>query len=176
MERQLGHTLTELVFTLAIVAGLLGWGVPNFRDLSQNAARNRELNQFLQAIYLARSEAIKRNRVISLCPSGNGRDCAAPGTRWHAGWIVFVNDDRDSPAMRDRDESLLRVHAAWPDGAIHGNRNTLSFRGFGQAGVTSTFVFCDTRGARAARAVIVSQTGRPRVSDRNASNGRLSCI
>jgi type IV fimbrial biogenesis protein FimT len=175
MERQLGQTLTELVFTLAIVAGLLGWGVPNFRELNHDTARNRELNQFLQSVYLARGEAIKRNRVISLCPSRDGERCAPPGTRWQDGWIVFVNEDRDAPAVRDPGEALLRAYAAWPGGAILGNRSTLSFRGFGQSGVTSTFVFCDARGPRAARAVIVSQTGRPRVSDRNASNGRLAC-
>jgi type IV fimbrial biogenesis protein FimT len=176
MERQLGQTLTELLFTLAIVAGLLGWGIPNFRELNHDAARHRELNQFLQSVYLARSEAIKRNRVVSLCPSRDGQRCAAPGARWHEGWIVFVNDDRDSPAVRDAGEPLLRAYAAWPGGAILGNRSTLSFRGFGQSGVTSTFVFCDPRGPRAARAVIVSQTGRPRVSDRSASNGRLNCV
>jgi type IV fimbrial biogenesis protein FimT len=176
MERQLGQTLSELLFTLAIVAGLLGWGIPNFRELNQNAARHRELNQFLQSVYLARGEAIKRNRVVSLCPSRDGQRCAAPGARWHEGWIVFVNDDRDSPAVRDAGERLLRAYAAWPRGAILGNRSTLSFRGFGQSGVTSTFVFCDPRGPRAARAVIVSQTGRPRVSDRSASNGKLSCV
>jgi type IV fimbrial biogenesis protein FimT len=176
MERHRGVTLPELVFTLAIAAGLLGWGIPTFQETTRNAARTREVNQFIQAVYLARSEAIKRNGVVSLCPSLDGDRCAPTGTPWQRGWIIFVNADRDSPAVRDAGEELLRAYAPWARGAVRANRTTLSFRPFGQTGVTATFTFCDDRGTRAARAVIISQTGRPRVSDRSASNTPLACI
>lgn len=175
MERRRGHTLPELVFTMAIAVGLLGWGVPAFRDLRLDTARSREVNQLVQGVYLARSEAIKRNGVVSLCPSRDGEWCAPAGTPWHRGWLVFVNDDRDSPAVRDPGEELLRVFPAWEQGLVHANRTTLSFRPFGQVGVTASFTFCDQRGAGAARAVIISQTGRPRVSDRSSSNAALDC-
>lgn len=176
MDRHRGFSLTELVFTLALVAGLLGWGIPTFRDIQRNSARTREVNQFVQAIYLARSEAMKRNGVVSLCPSLDGELCAPAGTPWHRGWIVFVNADRDSPAARDSGEDLLRVYAPWGTGWVNANRATLSFRPFGQTGVTATFTFCDDRGSAGARAVIISQTGRPRVSDRSASDDPLTCI
>lgn len=176
MERRRGFTLPELVFTLALAAGLLAWGVPNFREARLNAARTREVNQFLQAVHLARSEAIKRNGVVSLCPSLDAANCAPAGTDWEQGWIMFVNSDRDSPAKRDPGEELLRVYARWTDGHVEANRATLSFRPFGQMGVTATFAFCDQRGPVAARAVIISQTGRPRVSDRSAAGGPLKCI
>jgi type IV fimbrial biogenesis protein FimT len=176
MDRHRGHTLPELVFTAAIAIGLLGWGVPAFRDAKLNASRTREVNQFIQAVHLARSEAIKRNGVVSLCPSLEGDRCADAGTAWSRGWIVFVNSDRDSPAARDEGEELLRVYPQWTHGAVNANRSTLSFRPFGQMGVTATFTFCDDRGAPAARAVIISQTGRPRVSNRSAANTPLACI
>ncbi len=109
MDRHRGYTLPELVFTMAIAVGLLGWGVPTFRDLQRNAARTREVNQFIQAVYLARSEAIKRNRVVSLCPSVDAEDCAPAGTSWQAGWIVFVNGLPSVRADgRDRNVHLLR--------------------------------------------------------------------
>lgn len=176
MDRHRGYSLTEIVFTMAIVGGLLGWGVPTLRDIQRNSTRTREVNQFVQAVYLARSEAIKRNGVVSLCPSLDGDACGPAGTPWNRGWIVFVNLDRDSPAFRDAGEDLLRVYAPWPIGLVNANRTTLSFRPFGQMGVTATFTFCDDRGPAAARAVIISQTGRPRVSDRSASNTLLNCI
>jgi type IV fimbrial biogenesis protein FimT len=176
MERRGGHTLPELVFSMAIVVGLLGWGIPSFRDLRRDAARTREVNQLVHAIHLARSEAIKRNGVVSLCPSADGQRCGPAGTPWHAGWIVFVNSDRDSPAVRDDGEELLRVYPLWAHGVVNANRATLSFRPFGQMGVTATFTFCDDRGSPAARAVIISQTGRPRVSNRSAANTPLTCI
>jgi type IV fimbrial biogenesis protein FimT len=175
MDRHRGVTLPELVFAMAIVAGLLGWGVPSFRELQRNAERTREVNQLVQAVYLARSEAIKRNGVVSLCPSADGTWCAPAGSPWQRGWMVFVNSDRDSPAVRDAGEDVLRVYAPWERGAVTANRTTLSFRPFGQVAVTATFTFCDDRGPAAARAVIVSQTGRPRVSDRNASGRPLDC-
>ena len=175
MERPRGFTLPEMLFVLAIVAGLLGWAVPAFRDLQRNAARTREVNQFIQAVYLARSEAIKRNGVVSLCPTLDGSACGPAGTPWHGGWIVFVNLDRDSPARRDAGEPLLHAYAPWETGQVNANRATLSFRPFGQMGVTATLTFCDERGPPAARAVIISQTGRPRVSDRDASDGPLTC-
>jgi len=169
-----GYTLIEMLVVLAIVGVAAGWALPGFRDLALNAARTQQVNAFLQAVYLARSEAIKRNGVVSLCPSPDGTDCA-PGTDWHEGWIVFVNLDRDSPAVRDAGEDLLQAYPAWADGGIDANRTTLSFRAFGQSGVTATVTFCDTRGSRSARAVIISQTGRPRVTDRSATGGALPC-
>ena len=169
-----GYTLIELLATVAVAAVLAAWAVPSFGAFSRNAARTREVNQFVQAVYLARSEAIKRNGVVSLCPSRDALSCTLEG-RSVGAWIVFVNRDRDSPAMRDAGEPLLRAYERWDAGHISSNRTTLSFRPFGQAGVTATVTFCDDRGAAAARAVIISQTGRPRVSGRNASGGALTC-
>ena len=175
MERPRGFTLPELAFAVAIAAGMLGWAVPTFRDFQRNAARTREVNQFLQAVYLARGEAIKRNGVVSLCPSLDGAACGPSGTPWHRGWLMFVNLDRDSPAVRDAGEDLLLAYAPWTGGSIFANRATLSFRAFGQSGVTATFAFCDERGSPAARAVIISQTGRPRLSNLSATGTALTC-
>jgi type IV fimbrial biogenesis protein FimT len=169
-----GFTLPELTASLMVVAAILSWGIPSFGDLARDAARTGEVSQFLQAIHLARSEAIKRNGVVSLCPSGNGSTCTDRAD-WQVGWIVFVNLDRDSPAARDSGETLLHAYPAWARGEILANRTTLSFRPFGQSGVTATVTFCDDRGPAKARAVIISQSGRPRVSDQSASGGALNC-
>jgi type IV fimbrial biogenesis protein FimT len=175
MDRQRGFTVPEMLVTIAIAAVLTGASIPTFRDLRRDAARTREVNQFLQAVHLARGEAMKRNGVASLCPSADGRSCASGGAAWDQGWILFANDDRDSPPVRDAGEELLHVYPAWGDGRIVANRSTLSFRAFGQSGVTATFAFCDDRGSTAARAVIISQTGRPRVSTRSSSGSPLDC-
>jgi type IV fimbrial biogenesis protein FimT len=169
-----GYTLVELVAGLGVLAILAAWGVPSFAQFSRNAARASAVNQFIQSIYLARSEAIKRNGVVSLCPSRDGATCDA-GSPWHQGWLVFVNLDRDSPADRDADEELLHAYPTWQSGQIVANRTTLSFRPFGQSGVTATMTFCDDRGSAEARAVIISQTGRPRLADQNSSGGPLDC-
>jgi len=175
MERHRGHTLPEMLLAVALVATTLGYGIPAFRTLGLDTARTREVNTFVHALYLARSEAIKRNGVVSLCPSHDGNLCAAAGTPWHSGWIVFINRDRDQPAVRDPDEDLLHVYSGWAAGSVFANRTTLSFRPFGQSGTTATFTFCDRRGDRFARAVIISQTGRPRISGSGSSGTPLRC-
>ena len=117
VRRRRGYTLIELLIGLAVVATTLAWGVPSFGDFSRNAARTREVNQFIQAVYLARSEAIKRNGVVSLCPSRDGATCS-PSSLWATGWLIFVNLDRDSPATRDGGEELLPglpTLGVWPD-------------------------------------------------------------
>jgi type IV fimbrial biogenesis protein FimT len=175
MHQASGFTLSELLVTIAMVAVMVAWSTPVFRDLHCNAVRTREVNQFVQAVHFARGEAMKRNGVVSLCPTLGTDHCAPPGTPWTGGWIVFFNVDGDAPAVRDAGEELLHTFPAWPTGQIVANRTTLSFRAFGQSGVTATFTFCDSRGSAAARAVIISQTGRPRVASRSASGSSLQC-
>jgi type IV fimbrial biogenesis protein FimT len=175
MSRQDGYTLVELLTCLAVLAVMAGVAVPSMRGLWLDAVRTREVNQFVQAVHLARAEAIKRNGLASLCPSAGADQCAPAGTPWQRGWMVFANLDADSPAQRDAGEPVLQSYGAWPEGSITGNRPTLSFRAFGQSGITATFTFCDARGSAAARAVIISQTGRPRVATRKSNGDPLDC-
>jgi type IV fimbrial biogenesis protein FimT len=175
MPEQSGLSLTELLLAIALLGIVTGFSVSGFRSLQLDAARSRQVNQFVQSIHLARSEAMKRNAVVSLCPSQDEATCAAAGTTWDAGWLVFENADRDSPAALDPGERLLQVYPPWHGGQMRGNRATLSFRSFGQSGVTATYVFCDERGSAAARAVIISQTGRPRIATRTAAGDPLVC-
>ena len=175
MCRHAGFSLTELLLAIALLGVVTGFTVASFRTLQLDAARTRQVNQFVQSIHLARSEAMKRNGIVSLCPSQDARTCAAPGTGWETGWIVFANLDRDAPASRDPDEPLVQAYAPWRGGSLRGNRPTLSFRSFGQSGVTATFTLCDARGSDAARAVIISQTGRPRIALRTANGHALDC-
>jgi type IV fimbrial biogenesis protein FimT len=125
-------------------------------------------------VFLARSEAIKRGEVVSICKSADGANCNDAG-EWNGGWITFVNTDRDEPPQRDADESLIFVQEPWRDGRISSNRLAFSFRPHTQGVVNGTLVFCDRRGSAAARAVIISHVGRPRVAQRDASNHPLVC-
>lgn len=175
MEQQAGLSLTELLLAIALLGLVTGFSVSSFRSLQLDAARSRQVNQFVQSIHLARAEAMKRNSVISLCPSRDGSSCAAAGTPWDAGWLVFENVDRDAPAVLDPGEPAVQAYPRWVGGQMQGNRATLSFRSFGQSGVTATYVFCDPRGSVAARAVIISQTGRPRIATRTAAGDPLDC-
>src|SRR5690606_35721876 len=100
--------------------------------------------------------------------------CGGSELRYDHGFMVFVNEDDARPPSRSANEPLLRAFTAAPKLRISANREIFEFRPFRQRSTNGTVTFCDRRGAAEARAVIVSYTGRPRVSE--AGPGRdLSC-
>jgi type IV fimbrial biogenesis protein FimT len=173
-ERNRGLTLLELIISISIVAILGMVAVPSFVNLRQDSERAAAVNRFVHALYLARSESIKRGAIVSICKSADGRNCSH-GADWNGGWMVFSNDDRDDLPDRDANEDILSVYEGWPAGHISSNRSAYSFRPYQQSVVNGTLVFCDARGSASARAIIISQTGRPRVAQRDSSNRPLRC-
>jgi type IV fimbrial biogenesis protein FimT len=173
-RRSQGFTLWELLWTVLIAGVVLAVAVPNVRAVTLDARRTAEMNEFVLAVQLARSEAAKRGRPVVVCKSANGERCADE-LRFDAGWIVFVNVDDKRPPQRSRDEPLLLAHAPLGQGTITGNRTYFEFRPFNRRSVNGSVVFCDDRGSRAARAVIVSYTGRPRAASVDSGGAALRC-
>ena len=175
MRASRGMTLLELMICLAILAIVSTLAAPGFSNLLNDAGRTAAVNEFIHALYLARSEAIKRGAIVSLCKSADGQNCMNRSPEWNTGWMVFVNLDRDELPERDRDEPIIAVYQGWPAGHISSNRNAYSFRPYLQGVVNGTLLFCDARGSAQARAIIISHTGRPRVAKRDSSNKPLRC-
>src|SRR5688572_3370131 len=91
-----GFTLFELLIVLAIAAILLGLGAPSFSDFRRNARLTSAANDLLAAAQLARTEAIKRQVPVSICPAaGVGADTVCGTTRYERGWITFVDENGD---------------------------------------------------------------------------------
>lgn len=174
-RRWQGITLVEAIAAMSIVGILASLAIPSFASLQRNAERSRAVNAFWHAVFLARSEAIKRNGVVALCKSVDGNHCNNTAGDWTDGWIVFHNLDHDEPAQVDDGEPILLRYGGWQQGQVTSNRSTFSFRPMAQGAVNGTILFCDSRGSREARAIIISHTGRPRVSTRDASNRPLVC-
>lgn len=170
-----GFTLIEIMIALAVLAILGAVAVPSFTNLHHDSSRTATVNAFIHTIFLARSEASKRGEMVSICKSVDGSSCAHGQSNWNVGWIAFVNLDRDELPERDADEPLLTVQQEWPQGSVSSNRGAYSFRPHIQGVVNGTIVFCDPRGSASARAIIISHTGRPRVSQRDSSNKPLQC-
>jgi type IV fimbrial biogenesis protein FimT len=168
-------TLWELMLALAIAAIVIGLGVPNLQRFALDSRLTADINAFVAAIQLARSEAAKRGRSVVLCKTVDRVRCGGADIRYDAGWMVFVNDDDLSPPARSATEPLLLAYAPTIAGSIVSNRPLYEFRAYRRRSTNGTVTFCDARGARAARAVIVSYTGRPRVAAEGPGNEPLTC-
>ena len=170
-----GFTLLELMFTVAIASVLLGLAVPAFNGLWLDSQRTVAVNALVHGIFLARTNASLRGRTVAICASHDGQSCAEIGADWQVGWMVFENLDRDSPPTRDEGEPVLAVQAAWPGGSIVSNRRSYSFRPHYHGVINGTLVFCDRRGSTQARAIVINNAGRPRVTTRDSDNRPLRC-
>jgi type IV fimbrial biogenesis protein FimT len=175
MCKSAGITLLELLTSLAIVAVVATLAAPGFRTLQLDGRRTAVVNSFLHGLFLARSESIKRGKVVSLCRSRDGARCDYGAADWNVGWIVFVNSDQDDPPERDARENVIAHSGVWPGGSIASNRRAYSFRPVRQGMVNGTIVFCDVRGSAHARAIIISHTGRPRVARSDPDGKPLRC-
>jgi type IV fimbrial biogenesis protein FimT len=164
-----GYTLVELCAGLAIFALLLALGVPSYARLMEERRLLDEARRLSDAVVLARSEAIKRNGVVVLCPVAPPAACG-DADHWHDGWIAFEDLDGDGePGPSDP-----RVPAREPSGApgvtIVGNapvERYLRFTFSGNARLVSgalqmgTFTVCKP-GVRGYR-VVLAHTGRTRI-------------
>jgi type IV fimbrial biogenesis protein FimT len=166
-----GFTLWELMWTIGIAGVVLGAGVPAMETFLLDGRRTAAVNGWILAVQAARSEAFKRQRPVIACGTTDGVQCSS---RMDSGWMVFVNEDDEYPPRRNASEPLLYRHEPELSGTILSNRAYYEFR-VGRRSTNGTVVFCDRRGARTARAVIVSYTGRPRVDQRDASGAALRC-
>jgi type IV fimbrial biogenesis protein FimT len=148
--------------------------MPSFAGIT---ARNRlhvEINALFHAIHLARKESIMRRRIVSLCPSLDGLTCE-PGRDWSTGWLMFENTDKDEPPRRDPAEPLLQAHLVADSVQIMANRRGLTLRATQKRATNGTFVVCDRAGRATPTALVVSYTGRPRVTQESPRGQSYSC-
>ncbi len=162
-RRMRGLTLVELMVTLAVGVILLSASVPGFSSLVMNSQLRSQINELVMALNLARHEAVKRNRTVSVCQSSDGASCGGTDKHWEQGWIVFVNSDADSPAVVDTGEEVLRRAAPSDSGYTlrtdASYANFVSYHPTGQAHAPGRFVLCKDSDRALSRALFVNTTG-----------------
>lgn len=161
-----GHTLPELMTMLAIVAILAAAAVPSFSNLLLDSRMNAAVTTALHALNLARLFAATRGETIELCGAG-GEPLCTEREDWTAGFQV-------SGASGDFHRVVELAGGAGAP-SIRSNRAIVRFEGGSGFASPATLTICDRRGSDSARAVIVSRSGRPRVSARTAAGGPLAC-
>ena len=159
-----GFTLIELLAVIALVAILAGAAVPAFARLLLDSRRDAGTRAMLQAIHVARQLAAVRGHAARICGSRDGQHCDG-GDEW-AGSLL-VTGDRGPP---------YRVIPVPAQGIrLLANRTVVFFEAGSGFATPATVAVCDRRGAKAARAVIISRSGRPRVDTRDPAGGPIRC-
>jgi type IV fimbrial biogenesis protein FimT len=177
-RRSRGFTLMELAVTLAVAAVLLGIGVPSFRDFMRSGRLTGAANETLMTVIAARSEAVRRQVNVSVCPSTAPSDvnptCTGAATQ---GFVSFV--DTNNNCQRDGGEDVVASVDVHSEVTSEHNTDCITFgpNGFrlvvaGQP-TTSRAIFCDEHGNTQrtpagadswARGIEILPTGRPAVS------------
>ncbi|MDB5757305.1 MAG: pilus assembly protein FimT [Burkholderia sp.] len=166
-----GHTLVELLFVLAIVAILSSLALPAMRDMLQQHRLSATVNDFLAAVTLTRSEAIRRSAQVMLVPAGDG---------WGSGWVVAI--DRNANLQYDAGDELLYSHAPpAADVTIAGSftDNSRSYLAYGAGGQSRSRTGAAQAGSwqfscgSQHRKIVINFVGRPRSC--NPDTGKPPC-
>ena len=190
-----GYSLVELLTVLGIAGVLAGVALPALDGLAQDSRRATVANELLRTFILARAEAARLGRNIVVCGIVDAdldgvlgaaeRSCTSRD--WSVGWFAMPWSDQDGDGRVDAAElgaePLAHYFNPWPTAVrvLPGNFTATPqpgatiLRPFGRRSSNGTITLCDTRGPAAARALIVSPSGRARVSGRRAGGGPLTC-
>ena len=166
-----GFTLIELMVTMAVAAIILAFAVPNYQTFVLNSRMSAQSNDFLSALQLARSEAVKQGTRVSVCTSANSTTCTLVGN-WEQGWLVFVDINQNGTLATAA--QLIRVFPPLSGGStLTGSANVVNLVSFEPNGATSlamggaeTVSLCPPAPAAVpGRDIQISASGRARVQN-----------
>jgi type IV fimbrial biogenesis protein FimT len=166
-RRLSGFTLTEALLVVAILAVLMGIGMPSMRGIVANSRVAGTASDLYSTLVFARSEAIKRNASVDIVPT--------VAANWGAGWRIQVTATA---------ENLTAREAVTDDVTLGGPASSIRYRGDGRLVDPGTgtlfaaevpFTFRATNVSHVAmRCINVDPSGRPSVrtdKDRDTTNG-----
>ena len=165
-KRNSGFTLIEMIVTVSIVAIFASIAVPSFSQLIKNNRITTTTNEFISALVLARSEALKRSRDVRVCTSSNLTTCSVSETDFSKGWIVQADTDVTTV------KNIIKVHDGFKgvyigvlkaDGTSAGNK-ALAYKLSGRTDSPVTFKVGHAMDD-IVKKVVINRVGRVRSED-----------
>ena len=169
-----GITALDLLITMALVALLAVTGIPGLREYSLNQQMKSAIASLHADLNLARNDAISLDATTIACPGSTVTGCTGQ-SRWQPGWLVFV--DLNGDRAWQQTEPVLRTANELENMTVRSpaSRHQVRFFPGGSApGSNSSIIFCDQRGFRGGRKLVISNSGRIRRSMLNESD-QASC-
>jgi type IV fimbrial biogenesis protein FimT len=172
--RQDGLTLSELLISLTVISTLSVSGISQFNHTLQESRMASEINLFIAALQLARSEAVKQGNRMVLCPGKDGSSCGS-SPDWVNGWLLLVGNVGE----HDSDGTVLQAGNPLSSGiALHSSnhRKRIVYQPDGSSGGSNaSFTFCDTRRLAKPRVICLSNSGRPRLTATRCDGKPIDC-
>lgn len=177
-----GFTLMELLITIAIAAILMGIAIPSFQSLISSTRISTQTGILFNALVMTRSHAITSSSRTILCPSLDGKQCNSDN-KWNHQLIVF--EDRNRNGQRDEENEpvvqttesaeQLNVFSGSSYTSIGARKKVTYFPTGHSYGSTITLTLCDKQKATDPRMILLSNSGRPRVSSRRSNGSKPRC-
>ena len=151
-RRAAGFTLLELMITILIVAVLTVVGLPSLRNVIQRNRVATANNDLLASLAYARTTAIYRGQLVSMCPSADGASCTSAGRAFEPGWIVYTYPAGAASANTEYaagSATLLRASGAHAGVSINAQQTsviTFGLQGQLRPGTALTFLTCARNG------------------------------
>lgn len=176
-RKERGLTFTEMLTTLAVAGIALSFALPGLNNGLADQRRAMTINELIATLHLARSAAVTRNELVTVCPSEDGNSCTTGG--WEDGWIAFP----DPQGTHSPDAEILISGPPSEPFTIRSDdfARFLTYRPTGQLMVdnvvenTGQFTICDDRGADAARVIAVNASGKPVLGDHQVDGSAPRC-